>query len=496
MELTATYSGSETVSYQWNKGETAIDGKTGQTYTPTEAGSYTVTVSAAGYQSKTSVAVTVTLPALTGTVSISGSAVVGQTLTAVTTALNGSGTISYQWKRGETNVGANSTYQLVNADEGSSITVTVTRAGNSGDVTSSATAVVTFPALTGTVSINGKAEVGETLTADTTALGGSGAITYQWKRGDTDVVGTNSSTYQLVAADVDATITVTVTRAENTGSITSDSTAVVTLPALTGTVSISGNAIAGETLTAVTTALGGSGAITYQWKRGTTDVIGTASTYQLVTDDIGSVITLTVTRSGNSGSVSSSTAIVTDPSLPALTGTVSISGNAIAGATLTAVTSALGGSGAITYQWKRGADVVGTNSSTYQLVDDDVGSSITLTVTRSGNSGSVTSDPVTVQKAQGFDITFDQFKDAAPEIDWPTISRSAAGSAAPITVENPGQYSSIEWRITGTTITGSGQSFSLNDFAAAYLPGKYNLTVDVMKDGVPYNTTVIVTITN
>jgi formylglycine-generating enzyme required for sulfatase activity len=59
-ELTATYSGSETVNYEWNKGGTAIGGKTDQKFTPIEAGSYTVTVSLAGYISKTSTAVEVT----------------------------------------------------------------------------------------------------------------------------------------------------------------------------------------------------------------------------------------------------------------------------------------------------------------------------------------------------------------------------------------------------------------------------------------------------
>jgi hypothetical protein len=59
-ELTAAYSGSETVSYQWNKDGTAIVGKTTTKHTPTEAGSYTATVSLAGYNSKTSAAVVVT----------------------------------------------------------------------------------------------------------------------------------------------------------------------------------------------------------------------------------------------------------------------------------------------------------------------------------------------------------------------------------------------------------------------------------------------------
>jgi hypothetical protein len=59
MELSANYSGNEAVNYQWNKGGSAISGKTAQTFTPTEVGTYTVTVSLAGYKSKTSGAVMV-----------------------------------------------------------------------------------------------------------------------------------------------------------------------------------------------------------------------------------------------------------------------------------------------------------------------------------------------------------------------------------------------------------------------------------------------------
>ena len=51
--LTATYSGSEMVNYQWKKGTTNI-GTNSNKYTPVEAGSYTVTVSAESYKSKTS----------------------------------------------------------------------------------------------------------------------------------------------------------------------------------------------------------------------------------------------------------------------------------------------------------------------------------------------------------------------------------------------------------------------------------------------------------
>jgi len=80
------------------------------------------------------------LPAITGT------ATEGQTLTASAGTWTGSPTYSYQWKRGGVSIdGATaSTYLLVSADVGSTITVTVTatNAGGSASATSAATASV------------------------------------------------------------------------------------------------------------------------------------------------------------------------------------------------------------------------------------------------------------------------------------------------------------------------------------------------------------------
>jgi hypothetical protein len=71
------------------------------------------------------------------------------------------------------------------------------------------------------------------------------------------------------------------------------------------------------------------------------------------------------------------------------------------GATLKANTDALGGDGEISYTWQRGTTVIGTNSDTYDVQVADVGASITVTVTRSENSGSVTSIPTDVVVAIG-----------------------------------------------------------------------------------------------
>ena len=81
--------------------------------------------------------------ALTGTVSIIGTPQAGQTLSVDTNNLGGSGTISYQWMVGGTSVGTNNTLTLIAADVGYTVTVTVTRSGNTGSVTSPAVGPVT-----------------------------------------------------------------------------------------------------------------------------------------------------------------------------------------------------------------------------------------------------------------------------------------------------------------------------------------------------------------
>jgi hypothetical protein len=95
-----------------------------------------------------------------------------------------------------------------------------------------------------------------------------------------------------------------------------------------------------------------------------------------------------------------------------LGGTVSIDGNAVFGETLTVNTTALTPAGVsnLTYQWKRGTANIGTNAATYTTGVDDIGSTITVTVTAANCTGEVTSAPTaTVTKAT-------QTAPAAPEM--------------------------------------------------------------------------------
>lgn len=80
---------------------------------------------------------------LTGTVTITGTEKYGSALTAAVTDTNNTGTLSYQWKRGETEAGTDSdTYTLVETDIGRTVTCTVTSSVQTGAITSAPTGTI------------------------------------------------------------------------------------------------------------------------------------------------------------------------------------------------------------------------------------------------------------------------------------------------------------------------------------------------------------------
>ncbi len=82
--------------------------------------------------------------ALTGTVNITGTLKYGETLTATVTGSNNTGTLSYQWKRGSTNIGTNSgTYTAVVDDIGQTITCEVSSDVETGTISGSTSEVIT-----------------------------------------------------------------------------------------------------------------------------------------------------------------------------------------------------------------------------------------------------------------------------------------------------------------------------------------------------------------
>ena len=400
---------------------------------------------------------------ITGTVSISGTAKFGETLTASVAGSNAT-TFNYQWKRGDVVIsGATlSTYVLVEEDIDQIITCVVSDAGGNtwGSISGSTPGAI--EKADGPV-----APTGLEVTAPSRAGYSDGKITNV----DTTMEYSTQDTFNSSTACTGTEITGLAAgnyyvRVKATGTTKAGNKVMVTVPDgpadITGTVSISGTTKFGETLT-VSVAGSNATTFTYQWKRGDVAISGATSlTYTLGAEDIGKVISCEVFDSADyhKGSISGQSAVISKadgPDAPTglngvaaskagladgkitgvnttmeystqdtfnsstpctgteitglkagtyyvrvkatdtneagkkatvivkdgpadISGTVSISGTTKFGQTLTAKVT---GSNASTfnYQWKRGNNnISNATSSTYKLVKEDIGQTITCVV--------------------------------------------------------------------------------------------------------------------
>ena len=377
-----------------------------------------------------------------GSVTIDGTAVEDETLTANTDTLADADGLPadaegyrYQW---ESNTGANGafenienatsqTYILGDNDVGREVQVMVsyTDGNNTAEtVTSAPTTAVTNinDSPTGTVTIEGTAAEDETLTANTDTLAdddGLGTLNYQWQRSNGNggfgaIENATGQTYTLGDDDVGREVRVQVSYTDDGGmdeSLTSTPTAAVenVNDEPTGSVSIDGTAEEDQTLTTNTDNLDdadGLGAFSYQWQRsngsGGFENIenATGQTYTLGDDDVGREVRVQVnyTDANNTAEslTSAPTAAVNNVN-DSPTGDVSIDGTATEDETLTANTGTLDdadGLGSFSYQWQRnmGANdafenIAGATGNTYTLDDADVGREVQVMVSYTDDGG-------------------------------------------------------------------------------------------------------------
>ena len=455
-------------SYQWLRSDTAsaagedISGATSATYTVMEAdqGKYLrVRVNFQDDDGNSETATSDTTgpvsaeanESATGQPTISGTAQVGEDLTAGTSGISdGNGltspTYSYQWLRGETadaagediSGGTSATYTVVEADQSKYLRVQVSFQdddGNAETATSDARGPVAAEpnvAATGQPTISGTAQVGEDLSASVSGISDGNGLTsptysYQWLRGETadaageDISGGTSATYTVVEADQSKYLRVQVSFQDDDGndeSATSDATGPVSAEAnapATGQPTISGTARVGEDLSASVSGISdGNGLATvsygYQWLRGETaaaagsDIPGaTSATYTVVEADQGKYLRVQVSFQDDDGNDETATSdakgpVAAEPNESA-TGQPTISGTARVGEDLTASVSGISDGNGLTtvsysYQWLRadtasaaGEDISAATSATYRLVEADQGKYVRVRVSFQDDDG-------------------------------------------------------------------------------------------------------------
>ena len=248
-----------TFSYQWQADDSDIEGETGSAYEVSEkdegkrirvkvkfiddqGNRKTVTSDA------TDAVAAESNNAPTGMPTITGTAKVGETLTAEKSGIADDDgldnvTFSYQWLADDAEISGatSSSYTLAAGDQGKTIKVRVSfidDRGNAESLTSAATSVVAArsnaPA-TGAPTITGTAQVGRTLTADTSGIADEDGLdnatfSYQWLADNADIAGATASTYTLGSDDEGKTIKLKVSfadDADNEESVTSAATSPV-----------------------------------------------------------------------------------------------------------------------------------------------------------------------------------------------------------------------------------------------------------------------------
>lgn len=324
-----TWDASTVKTNRWLRDGVAIAGATGTTYVlgADDVGkivSFEVTSTKTSFQNEVrSAALSSAVPTpqlVPVTPQISGTALLGSTLTTAPGNWGIGVTFTYLWLRNGTPIpgGVFQSYVLVADDIGSKISVRVTGSRTlypSATVTSSETSTVTSNQLTNTPTptIGGRAKVGFSLTANTGTWDSGTSFTYQWLRNGTAISGATGASYALVVADQGAKITVAVT-GKTASSLavtrTSAESAVIESAALTNTPTPVISSNTGEFKVGATLryTLPGFSWLTEgylptaQWFRDGV-LVASKSEYELLTTDFNATMTVRVTYASKAATV-------------------------------------------------------------------------------------------------------------------------------------------------------------------------------------------------
>ncbi|MGH9574851.1 MAG: immunoglobulin domain-containing protein, partial [Candidatus Acidiferrales bacterium] len=292
-------SGTQPLSYQWQKNQQNISGANGATYTTPatisadNGSSFRVIVSNGISPDATSAAATLTVTAApvapTITTQPQNAAVtVGQTAT-FTVVATGTAPLHYQWQKNQQSIsGANgatyTTPATISADNGSSFRVIVSN-GTTPDATSAnATLTVNAAPVAPTITTqpqNATVTSGQTATFTVVATG-TAPLHYQWQKNQQNISGATSASYRTpvtTTGDNGATFRVIVSNGTAPDATSANATLTVNAAPLAPTITTQPQNAAvtvGQTATFTVVATG-TAPLHYQWQKNQQNVSGATS---------------------------------------------------------------------------------------------------------------------------------------------------------------------------------------------------------------------------
>lgn len=449
--------GTQPLSYQWQKNGIPISGATSSTYiTPPTRGSdggaqFNVTISnVAGSATSNAASLTVNIPPTITTQPVSQAVIVGQTATFSVTAV-GTVPLTYQWtKNGAAIPGAiassYTTPATAASDNGSQFSLIVT---NIAATVNSSAAVLTVqipPSLTSQPA-NQTVNQGQTATFSVTATG-TAPFTYQWQKNGASIPNATTSSYTTPATtstDGGTQFDVIVTNVA--GAVTSNmASLMVNMPPSITTQPSSQTVIAGQAAT-LTVSATGTQPLSYQWQKNGVAVPGaTSASYTTpATTGADNGAQFTVIISNSSGSVTSSAMTLT-VNVPPSISAQPISQAVNSGQTATFSVTA-SGTAPLSYQWtENGTNIPGATTSSFTTTattNADNGSQFCLIV--SNLAGTVTSTSATLSINAPPSITSQPLSQTTPVGQTATFFVLATGT-------EPLNY---QWLENGVPLTGA-----------------------------------------
>jgi len=236
-----------TFAYQWLRNGLEISGANENVYTLVAEDDYTfvsclvTAIDATGQAVKlsNSVGEVLGLPRILTNPILSGTEIIGETLSVTDGTWEGKPTItfSYQWRRDLANIGGatSNNYELADADYQTNIDCVVTATNDTGSVSqdSNDSGLIEgiIPSIIGVPTFSGVEYVGKTLTAISATTEGRPTPTrvLQWQRSDNglsgwaDIIGENSNTYILTDSDNNKFVRVSQTETNDLGVATANS---------------------------------------------------------------------------------------------------------------------------------------------------------------------------------------------------------------------------------------------------------------------------------
>lgn len=398
----------------------------------------------------------------------------GQTATFSVTA-SGSGTLSYQWKKGGANItGAMSasytTPATTTSESGTQFSVTVTDSTSSSVTSNPASLTVTAAAVAPSITTQPASKTvsaGQAATFSVSATG-TAPLTYQWKKNGANV-GTNASSYTTPAtsaSDNNAKFTVTVTNSVSSATSNAATLTVNVPPAIT-TQPANQNVNVGQTAKFSVVAAG-SGTLSYQWKKNGANVGTNASSYTTpatTSSDNNAQFTVTVTDSVSSVTSNAATLSVNTPSTAPSISAQPANQTVIAGQTATFTVSATG-TAPLTYQWNLGGSPIsGATSPSYTTpatTTANSGSKFTVTVLNSAGKATSNAATLTVNAAT-LALTASQ-----TTLNFSSVN-IGSNSVLPVSFSNGGNSN-----VTISNVTVSGAGYTANGIGSGQIvaPGK------------------------